>query len=778
MPGPLYPIQPNFARGEISPRLFSRADIDHWRMALALCVNWMILKQGGLRRRSGSEWIGRAKFPDKETRLHPFVFSTKQAYVLEIGDLYIRFYANGGLVNVNSATGITFNTTTNVVNWTAHGLSNGQPVVFSTSGSLPTPLVAGVTYYVVNKNTNDFQVAATVGGAAIDLGGTVSGTHGIIAPTEVVTPYTEDDVWTLQFSQSADFIYIAHGLYQPRTLTRTSASVFSIATYAPENGPYLGENTTSTTMTPSATSGSITITASAVTGINGGSGFVASDVGRPISLQYSSKWYWCKITAVGSTTSITATVYGLVEADGTVVTALPGTGATGGWKIGAWSETTGWPACVTFYQQRLVWGRSDAQPQTVWMTKAGVLTSFATTVPLQEDDAITLTILAGEVNAIQWLAESADLLIGTTGAMRTIGPADSGKVFSALNVVERRQSTFGSMAIQPVQVGPVAIYPSYYGKSLRECLFSFQQNSYITPELTILSEHMMRSGVRQISYAQEPDSIIWMSMGNGELVGITYERDQQIVAMARHRLGGEVLNSGIVDPDDPDDPDTHYAVVESVACIPGADRTEVWLSVIRTIDGEVTRYIERLTKPFEAMEKKDAVFVDSSYTYSGAATGTVTGVNWLIGQEISILADGAVMPNQTVSDSGSFTLPNSKEASTITFGIPYSARGKTLPIAAGIGDGTGLGRQKNVVAANLDYMETGYLEVGSPNARELSVAIGLRGREDAMDDSPPLKDGFYTVRFDRGWKDAGQIVFETDKPLPATIRSITPVFDA
>lgn len=778
MPGPLYPMQPTFARGEISPRLFSRADIDHWKMSLAECVNWIILKQGGLRRRSGTEWINAVKGHANKVRLVPFVFSTKQAYILEFGPEYIRFYANGGIVNKNSLNGVTFNTTTDKVLWTANGLANGDPVVFSTTGALPTPLTAGVTYYVVSVATNDFQIALTRGGAAINLGGTVSGVNSVISPVEVITNYLAADLWTIQFSQSADVLYIASTTWAPRKLTRTSASAFSFSYYEYVDGPYLGENTTATTMTPSGTSGSVNITASSIVGINGGAGFDASDVGRHISLQYSSKWYWAQITAVTSTTVVVATVEGLVASDGTVVTAFPGTGATGGWKLGAWCALTGWPGCVSFYQQRLVWARTDTQPQTLWMTKAGVLDNFSTTEPAQDDDAITLTILAGEVNAIQWLAEGADLLIGTTGAMRTIGASDAGKNFSATNVVQKRQSTFGSKDIQPVQVGPVAIYASYYGLSLREFLYSFQQNSYVAPELTILSEHMLRSGIVQMTYAQEQDSIVWLAMGNGELVGITYERDQQIVAMTRHRIGGQVLNSSVIDPLDPTNTTTPYGIVESVASIPGATRTELWMSVLRTINGQTNRNIERLTITFEAMQKEDAVFVDSSYTYDGSATNAIAGANWLVGEEIAILADGAAVPRRTVSGTGGFTLANEKESTKITFGLPYRSRGKTLPIAQGVGDGSGLGRKKNVVAAKFDFMETGYLKVGSPTAREMEVKVGLRGREDPMDASPPLKDGIFDHRFDRGWSDSGQVVFETDVPLPATIRSITPVFDA
>lgn len=776
MPGPLYPLQPTFARGEISPRLFSRADIDHWKMSLAECVNFMVLKQGGLRRRSGTEWINQTRDMAKQGRLIPFVFSIRQAYIIEFGDAYLRAYANGGIIE-NSST-VTIDIATDVITWTAHPLADGNEVVFTTTGALPTGITAGTVYYASDITTDTFKIATSIGGAAINLTGSQSGTHTATAPLEVVTPYEEDEIFEVQYAQSADILYLAHPSHNQRTLTRTTATRFSLSALNPVDGPYLGENTTGTTMTPSGTSGSVTISASSVAGVNDGLGFQSSDVGRPISLQYSSKWYWAVITAVGSTTSVTALVKGLVEADGTVVGAFPGTGATGGWKLGAWSDVTGWPACVAFFQQRLVWGRTDTQPQTLWMSKAGELDNHATTEPAQDDDAITLTILAGEVNAIQWLVEGSDLLIGTSAAARTIGVSDTSQPFSATNLVQKRQTTFGSKNIQPVQVGSVAIYPSYYGKSLREFLYSFQQNAYIAPELTILSEHMLRSGIKQMTYAQDHDSVIWCCTGIGELVGLTYERDQQIVACHRHRIGGflSTINAPELDAD------LDYGFVESVASIPGTDRHEVWMIVRRTIrEGAAPggyknrRYIERINKTFEAMDKKDAVFVDSSYQYVGSATDVLSGIAWLKGETVSILGDGAVKPDQAVTGSGGLTFD--KEMTTITFGLKYLSRAKTLPIAQGIGDGTGMGRNKRVIAAKIDFYETGYLEIASPSRITEPEVVTLRRSTDPMDDSPPLRDGFITTKFDSSWKDAGQVIMQTDKPLPATIRSITPVFE-
>ena len=93
-----------------------------------------------------------------------------------------------------------------------------------------------------------------------------------------------------------------------------------------------------------------------------------------------------------------------------------------------------------------------------------------------------------------------------------------------------------------------------------------------------------------MTYAQDKDGIIWNAMGNGELVGITYDRDQQIVACTAAPHWRSVI--GVPSPGDPRSRttpeqirDTPWGIVESVASIPGLDRTEVWMCVRRTING-------------------------------------------------------------------------------------------------------------------------------------------------------------------------------------------------
>ena len=356
------------------------------------------------------------------------------------------------------------------------------------------------------------------------------------------------------------------------------------------------------------------------------------------------------------------------------------------------------------------------------------------------------------MNAIQWLAEGQNLLIGTNGAARTLGPSDSGTVFSATNLVQRRHSRRGSTNIQPAQVSNVALFVSRYGDRLHEYLYSFEADGYVAPELTVLSEHILRSGVVDMAYAQDPESIVWMVLASGEVAALTYDREQQIVGLTRHQLGGN-------------------GIAESVAVIPGTKADEVWFVVRRTINGQTKRFIEYLAPPHQPGDPvEDSHFVDCALSYSGTPTGTVSGLGHLEGEEVAVLADGAVLPPQTVSG-GSITLPDGRTASKIKVGLAFKASGQTLPVAISRGDGSGLGRPKRVAECLIDLLDSGPLMVKGPGGQP--VPTHRRSANDPMGKPPPLKTGFSEIAVDSSWQEMGEISFESDAPLPSTIRSIT-----
>lgn len=672
-------------------------------------------------------------------RLIPFVFSVEQAYILEFGPSYIRIYTNGGIVTsggspVEVATpygqselfDIQFAQSADVL-YLTH--PNHKPRQFSrisaTSFTLTEIDFRDGPYLELNDTGTTLKPSAY--GALTPLMTSNSAPSGTVTTDVLTDPWkafdkNESTTTSVTTSESGyvayqlpsgnqvavDRYYVTASPHSDQVAQMPSSWVIegsndgstwvAIDTQAGQSGWSAGEtrfyefaneatyeyhrfrwkavngsdsatsrfaeigfNRRAANQTP------FNLTASSTTGINGGQGFLTTDVGRMIRLLGSDgKWRWAEIQARTSSTVVTVVLHGH---------ALPDLSPIVNWQIGAWSDETGWPACVGFYNGRLCFARTETQPQTVWMSVVDDFTNFGVSDPLQDDDAINVTIASDSLNAINWIAEGTDLFVGTTAAIRTIGPTSSAAAFSPTNIQQRRETNYGASNVQPVRVGTTAIYSGYYRKDIREVAYSFDFNGYVSQDLSILAEHIPATGVKQIAYSQNPEGVVWGVDDNGVLFGMTYERDQEVVAFHRHPLGGT------------------DGTVESVATIPGSGFDEVWIVVRRLINGATTRYIERLTEGLGDTENGvNATFLDSHLTYSGASTSVLSGLDHLEGEDVYVwgAGDTATVQGPFTVSGGSITLTSA--VTTACVGLSYTSALETLSPEAAARGGTAQSR--------------------------------------------------------------------------------------
>lgn len=492
----------------------------------------------------------------------------------------------------------------------------------------------------------------------------------------------------------------------------------------------------------------MTLTFDNTTNINGGAGFQTDDVGRHIRLLSSDgRWRWFLITGRTSTTVVTGRMYGH---------ALPDTDKIFRWRLGSWKAGQ-WPALVGFYQSRRAFAYSMAEPNVVWLTKTGDFYDHGTSQPLLEDDALRFRLLSGRVDSIRWLAELEKMALGTAGNVRVLGKANGNQGFGATNFEQNVQVFSGSRKVKPAQIGSVLLYADRFGKILREFVYDINQDGYAAPDVSILSDHLLKAGIVEMAYQESPDSTVWIVLGDGSMVAMTYEREQKIVALTPISIA-------------PGDPGTS-AYVESVCTIPGTTRDEVWIAVRRTIGGVTRRFVETLAPEFENAALEDAIFLDSAVTYSGAATGTVTGINHLAGLVVDVLADGKVIRGLTVSAGGSITLPNSLTASKIHVGLRYTAYGQTLALnEVGQQDGVAITRRK--ILNDVTFVVTDSLGLKAKGITSIDTYdVFLREDSDPAE-RMNLRSGKYLFKFDNSWRDDGEFVFYSDDPLPCTINGI------
>lgn len=795
-------IQTNFTAGELSPKLEGRVDIDKYPNSAKRIENFIVMPHGGLRRRGGTRHIAAVKNNIAFTapRLLPFQFSTAQTYVLEFGHLYIRFYKDKArLYDVTAA--ITNITQANPagVTATAHGFSTGNRVFIDNvlsmnniNGREFTITVTGPDNFTLNGVNSSGFTAYTSGGSAK-------------RPYEIASPYSADPasslyLWKVQYTQSADVMYLVHPKLAPRILARTGHTAWTLTTPTFEWGPFKARKPDAALMVKASdvTGANITITANNPV-------FTALHVGTQILLEETTDTLqaqvWKSATAyavnayvqnagsvyrctLAGTSTVTPPVHktGAVS-DGTVtwayahsgrgyalltgytsptqmaadvVSELPisALGYTQYWAIGSWSEESGYPSTVAFYEERILFAATPDQPQTVWGSKTGDFANFL--LGALADDAIEYTIASDQVNAIQWINPGRNLVIGTTGGEFIM--SGGAAAITPANIVILRQSTYGSSAIPAHRIANMLVYVQRAGRKLRQMTYDYVTDSFTSPDLTLLSDHITIGGVVGISYQQEEDSTIWVALSNGHLVGCTYMPEQQVVAWHRHILGGTSDAGG-----------TH-PLVKSIATVPSVlmDHDDFWLIVKRRINGADVTHVEFLEEGLEAQDAQSVSFyIDAGLSYSGAPATVMRGLDHLEGESVSILADGAATPASVVLN-GSVTL--SAAASVVHIGLGYTSKVQTQRIEAGSADGTSQGKIKRINRVTARLWRSLDMKVGSDES-DLDT-ISFRTSLDPMGSPVPLFSGDVEIAMPSGYDKDGHVMIVQDQPLPLTVLAI------
>ena len=518
----------NFTAGELSPRLDGRTDLTKYAAGCSNLENLVIYPHGAAARRPGTTHVAEVTDSSKKTRLIPFEFSTTQTYILEFSNLKIRFFKDNGAIleGDKTITGIT-QANPAVVTSSSHGYSNGDEikitsVVGMTEVNNKRFLVAGVTTNTFELQDKDSVDIDSSGYTAYSSAGTANKVYTI------TSPYLEAELFDIKFAQSADVMYITHPNHEVEKLSRTGHTSWTLADVDFTNGPFIDVNTTATTLTPaSAGVGTgVNITASAITGINDDQGWLATDVGRQIHFNGG----YAVITARTNSTVAVATI----------TTAFTNTNAITAWYLGAFSDTTGHPSCVTFFEQRLVFAATLSNPQTVYFSKSGDYENMDANIggTVADDDAIIYTIASNQVNAIRFMSATRTLIIGTAGGEFAVSGGGDDSSVTPTNILIKKQTNNGGANVDAVAVGNATLFLQRAKRKIRELAYNFDVDGYSSPDLTILAEHVTSGGITQMAFQGEPLSILWCVRADGELAALTYQREQEVVAWHRHIFGG------------------------------------------------------------------------------------------------------------------------------------------------------------------------------------------------------------------------------------------------
>ena len=456
---------------------------------------------------------------------------------------------------------------------------------------------------------------------------------------------------------------------------------------------------------------------------------------------------YAKITVFGSATSVTA----VVQEDDGGISVLPhnvvGSGnATKRWSLGAFGGDQGFPKAVGFYEQRLYFAGTTGKPQTVF---GSVSADFENHTPgTLDDSAVNLTIASDKVNVIRHLLPARFLQILTTSAEFTLSGGTGSTPVTPLNVNVLRETTFGCSEVRPLRAGNSTILIQKGQEKVKEITFDLDTDGLLGIDLTILADHIPRGGLTDMVWQQEPELIVWFVHSDGRLVGLTYDRANAAIGWHDHDIGG----SGIV---------------ESITAIPSGAEDQVYVSVKRTIDGATVRHIEFL-KPLEfGDDVEDAFYLDSGLTYDGSATTTVSSLNHLEGETVSILANGSTHADKVVTD-GKVTLDRS--ASKVHIGYGYTSTIETLRLEAGADDGVAQGKIKRIHGVTARFFNTVGAELG-PDTNNLD-RLPFRDSSMSMNQAVPLFTGDKEIYFPSGYENDARVIIRQSQPLPMTVLAI------
>lgn len=631
---------PSLAAGWLSPYLLGRVDLSKHQVAVSASENMVPTPWGPMTRRMGTEWAMLSRFTDRAPRLIGFERSVTDTYMLEVGDQYFIPYRNRRpLVPPDVLTAITNGDfTSDITGWTdesgagssiSHNAANGTMNLNSDGATyawaqqeLTIEAADDETVHVVKftvpgivGDPMECRVGTTTKGAELVDHPVAVGRHSVeFTPGSGVTsvflqfrhkrgktveldrveladkadwslyidhPVPQADLFTIKRIQSIDVMWWTQPRYHPLTIKRHKFGNYSWSAepYNFDDGPWFDQNTTDTELTVAAASGfNILVTASSTEGINDGQGFLPTDVNRLLRIKGGADFGYGIIVAVDSPTEVHIDIRAAVD-----------TTATNEWQIGLYSDTTGFPTCATFHEERLAFAGSGERPQRIDFSASNAFDLF--TPGTAEGEAFSRTAGSNRANNFLWLASSRVLLAGTPGAEAKMQSDRLDTPITPTNFNIRFETREGCADMEPIIMSRVVMFVDRHLRAVNELAFSFEADGYVAPDMTMLAHTITRRGLVDWAWAKEPNSNIWCATVDGELLSFTYKRAEDVVAWGNHQLGGR-------------------GRVRAVEAISGSDFDETWFVVERRMPGTMDTdfWIEVMRGPYREYEPQEEMW--------------------------------------------------------------------------------------------------------------------------------------------------------------------------
>lgn len=526
----------SFNTGEVTPQIDSRADIEKYASSCRELKNMLPRIYGGVERRPGTEFIKEAKNSPEGIRLIPFVFSSTIAYMCEFGNLYARFYFDGAPLLDGSSNHVEVTTPYLAADlaalqfgqigdtlWLVHRDYAPRKLTRTTTTSFSLDTIAFTTGPFRKRNdiANDDDITLSSDVTAADAVGTLTASDDVFDSDHVgaifkLTQPRATTIVTIDAAGTSDVIDV-FGNYTWET-TGTWTGTIKLERNVNSAGwetfrTKTSKDNANTQLSKTEVEDNVQFRITIVAGVTG-------DPGSNVSLDKSTQDGIVRIDAVFSATVATITVLSkLAETDTTIR-----------WAEGSWSSVRGYPQAFTFFENRAVYGSTATQSATIWFSAEDKYENFRADVKASDSFEVPITT----TNEIRWLASLDALTVGTSGDEWRVASNKLDTPITPTSFSAKQQSRYGSSLLQSVKVNDVVLFTDFVRRKVREFTFSEQRSKYVAPDLTALAEHITASGITSMAHQRNPDSILWSTLADGTLLSMTYEREQDVVAWARH----------------------------------------------------------------------------------------------------------------------------------------------------------------------------------------------------------------------------------------------------
>ena len=548
--------------------------------------------------------------------------------------------------------------------------------------------------------------------------------NGVTDQDYLVTTITSAMLAELSWTQSADTLVVVEKDMPPKKIVRgVSDADWTITDIVFDSIPLYQFTTTTInepaqTLTPSATTGNITLTA-------GGAVFAAGDVGKYVNAEPAGR-----ARIIGFTSNLVVSAVVEIGFFSTAAIAAGSWDLEGGYED-VWSSTRGWPRTCVFHEGRLFFGGSKSRPSTIWGSNVGFYFDFAASTGYA-DDAVEATIGSGRFNAVTDIISGRDLQIFTTGGEYFVPQIESQPITPDNFFLKTATANGSRIGVRVQQLESGTLYVQREGKALQEFLFNDVELAYISNKISLLSGHLLREptrmALRRATSTDDGDLLLITNDTDGTMGAWMLLRSQNVIAPSLWTTAGSFLDVAV-------DVDTIYTVVE------------------RQIGSLFEYYVE----VFDLDLNTDCAF-------TGAVASSASGIPYT-GETVDLKLDGMVQEQVVADGSGVVTFPRASVTS-YELGLPWIPIVRTMPAEPRLAAGARVGFKKRIPQVNTMVKDTQHLTV---NGQE--VAFSTFGSS-LLDVAVPEFTGTKRTGGLLGYSLEAQITFSRTVPLKANILGV------